>query len=116
MKIIKTGLSFCLLVCLTGGCVNVKAPHDLKNSIHNNSMILTNTYIFYAENGKWPNSIEELRGFCSKKQGECAPIDWNKFTCVSFRTLPDGRLKIEVTQSKEHIKSRFSTVLDAPRR
>ncbi len=114
MKINRTCLLFCLLFCLSG-CVGERVSQVFKSAIQNDVMLLLNTYIYYAKNDKWPNSIEELKNFCSKNQEDCAQINWDKFTSVNFQTLPDGKLKLEATQSQEQGKFSFNTVLDVPK-
>lgn len=55
---------------------------------------------FYAENDRWPDSMDELKVFCFEKQGACLNVDWDKYTDVTFRELSDGSLKIESGMSQ----------------
>jgi len=116
MKIAEMILTFCLLVCLVGCCTGEKVEEKINSDIQNILMLLADTNIYYIENSRWPQTLEELKDFCSENPEKCEPVDWDKFASTSFQTLPDGRLKIEAVQSSEQGEFKFNAVFDPPKK
>lgn len=50
---------------------------------------------YYGLNNRWPNSLYELKEFCCEVGDECFEIDWETYSDITFKTLPDGQLRIE---------------------
>jgi hypothetical protein len=101
---------YCLLLFLLGGCVCHWAE-DMGQTV---AELPSVSLFFYAENNRWPNSIDELKVFYSEKQYACPNIDWDKYTDATFLELSDGSLQIESGKSQEHT-IHFRTILDKPK-
>jgi len=80
-----------LLVLGLSGCVsdNLDERFDRIVNVYCASMI------YYTQNDRWPNSINELKLFCSENKELCPPLDWDKCATTSFKAEQDGSLKIE---------------------
>ena len=83
------------LLLIFSGCGFQKASDNLIIQIIDPCFV-ANQISYYGNNKKWPNSITDLKSFCSEKQDNCLPVDWNKYKNANFKTLPDGSLKVEV--------------------
>jgi len=111
-------LAYCVILILSGCCANKaaeEAAEGFVKEIHDGVILFIPVLIYYEEkNNQWPDSMEDLKAFCSEAKKECPELDWNKYTDVSFQKLPDGRLKIEFHRSQEQGEISFSTILDVP--
>lgn len=112
-----TFLAYCVIIILSGCWANKaaeEAAEGIVNEIQDFAKLSATVLIYEAKNNKWPDSMEDLKAFCSEAKKECFELDWNKYTDVSFEKLPDGRLKIESHRSQDQGKSSFSAILDVP--
>jgi hypothetical protein len=61
-------------------------------------IVLVSTADFHVENGRWPESKEELVAFCSDRECDIPADVWATFQDMSFEPLDDGSLRVEYTR------------------
>jgi hypothetical protein len=67
-------------------------PDDLKKAIESPLTLLVIANIYYAQMGKWPDSIDDLEKI---KDNPFSDIDWSRLKGnIVFEKLPEGGLKI----------------------
>ena len=108
---LKNHFVYCLLIFLLGGCVCEEIGEVIGKMMVE---LPVATSFYYAENNRWPDSVDELKAFCLEMDKACPDIDWDKYTGATFQVLSDGSLKIESNKSKEQ-NSSFSMVLTKPK-
>jgi hypothetical protein len=110
-----TLLACCTLIILSGCWADKKAEEftDEVNERILEVVKLNGTVVLYhKQNNQWPSSIKELETFCYKLEWECPVSDWSVYESVSFKELPDGRLRFKVTSLEDTLS--VSGVLDVP--
>ena len=81
---------------------------DLKKSMENPLSFVILAEIYYAEMGRWPDSIND---FEKLNENPVSDIDWTNFNdSIVFEKLPEGGLKIISTKSD----SDFSVTIKEP--
>jgi hypothetical protein len=98
---LKNYFVLCLLLLGLTGCISLKLDEAAKQI----GELSWASLIYQGHNDSWPNSIDELKSFCSQNQEECPSLDWNKYTNAKFETLPDESLRLEFYISEEQNES-----------
>ena len=87
-----------------------------QNSIQIDDVLFDTIFIsaaattFYTEHSEWPDSVEDLKAFCSRKhlKTPCPELDWEIYSETEFKKLPDGNLEIRFYSKTEKIQITFT--------
>ena len=90
----KIYILYCLFLIGLSGCMSQKELDEALNPMFD--LCFASQIYYYNHNNQWPNSIDDLKSFCSENQENCFVLDWNKYGHANLETLPEGSLKIEM--------------------
>ena len=103
----------CFLIFVLSGCSENKKLDDTVDQMGGISM---SSLLYYGHNNCWPNSVDELKSFCSENQSDCFPLDWDKYNDTEFEILSDESLRIKMSATEDANKStEIVTTLSKPK-